>query len=297
MRYQIINDQLIIDQLKVDTDLISQIKSVFPMRLVQPLINQKMVRFNDHVLTTTIMVRSIHDRLIIPLIEPAIPYGYHHDPLKVLYEDALFLIVSKPKGLIIYDPIDLKNPHTLVAMIHGYYQTHGVNGGIYYLHRLDKDTSGIVVCVKHAVFVGMLTDYFTKNHIHRQYTALVKGVVEPKHIVIDQPIGKNRHASNRYLVLPSGKSAKTQIDVIKYGSYHKIPVSVVQATLHTGRTHQIRVHMEYIHHPIINDPYYGSTIDASGLKLHASHIDFIHPLTNDLLSIDDPLDFQLDTIH
>ncbi len=291
MRYTIQNDRLIIDQFIINMDLISQIKSVFPMRLVQPLINEKQVRFNDQILTHTVMVQSKHDRLIIPLVEPTIPYGINPSYLNVLYEDELFLIVSKPKGVIIYDPNDLQNPNTLMALIHGYYQTHGIHGGIYYLHRLDKDTSGIVVCVKYQLFVGMLNDYFVNHDIHRQYTAMVKGMVKPRHIVIDQPIGKNRHQNNRYMVLPNGKPSKTEIDVIQYGVYQNIPVSVVQATLHSGRTHQIRVHMQSIDHAIINDPYYGSIIDQSGLKLHASHIELMHPLTQKSLSIDDPIDY------
>ena len=287
MRYSIRNQQLYIDQFEENTDLIAQIKSVFSMKLIQPLINQGKVWFNHQLLKTSCMVKSSADQVVIPLVQPEIPYGINHEKLNVLYEDELFFIVSKPKGIIIYDPVNLTNPNTLVAMIHGYYQTHGIGGGIYYLHRLDKDTSGIVVCVKHQLFVGMISQLFADQHIHRQYHALVSGMVKPKHQVIEKPIGKNRHLNNRYLIAKDGKYAKTVIDVIEYGCYHHQPVSLVKATLYTGRTHQIRVHLSSISHPIINDAFYGQTMDQSGLKLHASSISFKHPLTNNQLSIDD----------
>lgn len=130
MRCKIEDDRLIIDQMKTSTDLIQQIKSVVAMRLVQPLINQGLVTFNGKIIKTTCMVRSSFDRISIPLNEPMIPYGINTDPLRILYEDDVFLIVSKPKGILIYDLDDPTNADTLVALVHGYYQTHGIHAGI-----------------------------------------------------------------------------------------------------------------------------------------------------------------------
>jgi len=190
---------------------------------------------------------------------------YH--PIEVLFENQDLLIINKPKGLIIY-PDQINQTNTLVNDVLGYYEQHHHGGPVRYLHRLDQDTTGCFVIAKHLLAHSYYTALWDHKTIKRTYLAKVEGVVTPKHQIVQAPIGRHRHKSNQYRVSQTGKNAETHLCVIQ----SKQNQSLVSCQLVTGRTHQIRVHLAYIGHPIVGDPLYGKP-NQTGLCLHSYEVE------------------------
>lgn len=188
-------------------------------------------------------------------------------PLDVLFENQDLLIINKPKGLIIY-PERNDQTNTVVNDVLGYYEQHHLGGPVRYLHRLDQDTTGCFVIAKHLLAHSFYTAHWDHQTIKRTYLAKVEGIVTPKQQTILAPIGRNRHQSNQYRVSPTGKHAETHLTVLKT----KQNQSLVSCQLVTGRTHQIRVHLAHIGHPIVGDPLYGKPSQA-GLCLHSYEVE------------------------
>ncbi len=209
-------------------------------------------------------------------------------PLDIVYEDEDILLINKPTGLVVH-PGSGNSENTLV------------NGLLYYtknlstldefrpgiVHRIDKDTSGLMLVAKNNQTHAILTKYFAKHEIKREYVALLVGVLPNNHIKVDAPIG--RDPKNRKMMCVTSKNSKTAItnlEVIK--RYQKN--TLVKLNLETGRTHQIRVHMKYIGYPVFNDPLYGKeVIKGVGQFLHSKSITFNHPTTNKLMHFETPL--------
>lgn len=191
--------------------------------------------------------------------------------LNILYEDDICLVVEKPVGTIIHD--DGTKTVTLDNYVAGYYQKTGQKHPIYHIHRLDKDTSGCVLYCKQSLLVSYFDSCLADKKVSRIYKAKVTGKIE-KNMTIDKKIGKDRHLNNKYRVSQTGKQAITHIKPIK--SLAK--GTLVQCSLETGRTHQIRVHLSSIGHPIIGDQLYGGG-EKERMYLHASILKFIHPIT------------------
>ena len=220
---------------------------------------------------------------------------------EVVYEDEHLMIINKPSGLVVH-PGNGNQEHTLVngLMMHNQ-NLSDLNGderpGI--VHRIDKDTSGLMVVAKTNKCHELLTEYFKNHKVNRTYIALIKGVFPHETATIDAPIGRDK--TNRLkmaVTAENSKNAVTHLKVLKrYDKY-----TLVSLNLETGRTHQIRVHMAYIGYPIYNDPVYTSKEATEfGQFLHSSEIDFIHPITNEHLHFkcDLPKEFQdfLDTLE
>lgn len=201
-------------------------------------------------------------------------------PLEIVYEDDHLLVVNKPRGLVVH-PAPGHASGTLVNALLYHCQTlSGINGvlrpGI--VHRLDKDTSGLLVVAKSDPAHQGLAQQFKEQRVIRQYTALVHGLVMAERGKIEAPIGRDPHHRQKMAVRPaSGKPAVTRFEVQRRFQRH----TLVRLRLETGRTHQIRVHMSYIGHPLVGDERYGirDPWTAQGQMLHADTLGFVHPLT------------------
>ena len=213
---------------------------------------------------------------------------------EIVYEDDDLMIINKPSGLVVH-PGSGNKEHTLVngLMMHNK-KLSDLSGderpGI--VHRIDKDTSGLMVVAKTNKCHELLTDYFKNKKVKRTYIALIKGVFPHDSATIDAPIGRDKNNRLKMCVTAdNSKNAITHLKVIKrYDKY-----TLVSLNLETGRTHQIRGHMSYIGYPIYNDPVYTSKEATDfGQFLHSSEIDFIHPITGEHLHFkcDLPKEFQ-----
>ena len=214
--------------------------------------------------------------------------------LEIVYEDADVLVVNKPRGMVVH-PAPGHASGTLVnGLMHHCTDLSGINGvarpGI--VHRIDKDTSGLLMVAKNDVAHASLVDQLVNKTVTRKYTALVHGHIAHDKGTIDAPIGRDTKDRQKQAIVDNGKHAVTHFQVIeRFGHF-----TLVECRLETGRTHQIRVHMNYIGYPLAGDPKYGpkKTIDFPGQVLHAGVLGFIHPVSGEYLEFSSPLpeDFE-----
>lgn len=210
-------------------------------------------------------------------------------PLDVVYEDKDVIVVNKPRGLVVH-PAPGHSSGTLVnALLYHCKDLSGINGvmrpGI--VHRIDKDTSGLLMAAKNDLAHAGLAEQLKEHSVNRQYIALVHGNVPHEHGTIDAPIGRDPKDRKLYTVTErNSKHAVTHFLVLeRFGDY-----TLVELKLETGRTHQIRVHMKFIGHPLVGDPAYGPTkakgVMMEGQALHAAVLGFIHPRTKETLQFE-----------
>lgn len=211
-------------------------------------------------------------------------------PLDIVYEDGDLLVVNKPRGMVVH-PAPGHFTGTLVnALLHHCRDLSGINGvlrpGI--VHRIDKDTSGLLVVAKHDRAHESLARQLAEHAVRREYLALVHGNIPVDRGTVDAPIGRDPANRQRMAVVAKGgKTAVTHFVVERrLGAY-----TLLRLRLETGRTHQIRVHMKYIGHPLVGDPKYGPrrTLPINGQALHAAVLGFVHPRTGEHLLFEAPL--------
>ncbi|MGM0846306.1 MAG: RluA family pseudouridine synthase [Bacillota bacterium] len=207
-------------------------------------------------------------------------------PLHVLYEDAHMLIVNKPAGMNTHPNDPAAEQDTLANAAAWHLQQNGEKAEVQHIHRLDRDTTGAVIFAKHALVKGILDRLLAERKIKRTYWAIVHGLVKKKKGTIDQAIGRDRHHNTRRRVSPSGQAATTHYQVLEYNKNKGL--SLIQLGLDTGRTHQIRVHMSSIGHPLAGDTLYGGKAIVKRQALHAKHIELLHPLTEEKVSLEAP---------
>ena len=233
------------------------------------------------------------DAVHIQIPEPEVP-DILPEPmdLDILYEDEDLLFVNKPKGMVVH-PAPGHSTGTLVngLMAHCGHELSGINGvmrpGI--VHRIDMDTTGVLVVCKNDFSHNHVAAQLAEHSITRRYTAIVHGTFQEDEGTVDQPIGRSRTNRMKMAVDPvSGKSAVTHYRVKQRFQQF----TCVECRLETGRTHQIRVHMTYIHHPLLGDTVYGNLphhFHLQGQTLHAGVLGLIHPRTGKYLEVTAPL--------
>ena len=207
----------------------------------------------------------------------------------VLYEDECILLVNKPSGIIIHPEYKDEEKDTLVNRVANYYYHHKIFRNIRYVHRIDLETSGIVLFCKDFLSFSLLNHLMESHLIERKYLALCQNKFKNKEGVVEAPLSKDRHINNKYRVgsSPSSQKAYTTYKVIENKNKK---CSLVELLLKTGRTHQIRVHMSYINHPLCGDELYGGNKKLiSRVALHSYSISFFHPYTNELIKVTCPL--------
>lgn len=231
------------------------------------------------------------DRVILQVPQPKDSTAQAEDiPLEVRFEDEHLLVVVKPRGMLTH-PAPGKYQGTLVnALLYHCRDLSGINGelrpGI--VHRLDRDTSGLILVAKHDDSHRKLQAMFKERALTKRYLALVSGRLAQDEGLIDLPIGRHPHKRFTMAVNPRGKYARSEFQVLRtYGDS-----TLVVVRIHTGRTHQIRVHMAHIGHPVVGDSMYGSKRDKrfpGGFALHAWNLAFVHPITHEALRFYQPL--------
>jgi 23S rRNA pseudouridine1911/1915/1917 synthase len=211
-------------------------------------------------------------------------------PLPIMYQDEDLVIVDKPKGMVVH-PAHGNWDQTMVnALLYHIHDLSGINGelrpGI--VHRLDKDTSGVMVVAKNDQAHRNLAEQIREHTIKREYIALVHGVIKENLGTIDAPIGRSKLDRKKMAVIKDGRRAVSNYEVMKrFNNY-----TLVKVTLLTGRTHQIRVHFAYIKHPVVGDPLYGSAkkhFDLDSQALHACLLGFDHPRSGDYMEFSSDL--------
>lgn len=253
----------------------------YSRNLVLNLLKSGNILVNDKIVKPSYKVHSKDVITIKDVKSPTdeiIPWNY---PLDIVYEDDDIIIVNKPSGMVVHPGAGNKD-HTLVnALKYHTDKLSDINGierlGI--VHRIDKDTSGLIIVAKTNKAHEILGEYFKNHSIKREYIALLCGVLPHDTATIDAPIGRDEKNRLRMTVTPNNsKRAITHLQVLKrYKDY-----TLVKARLETGRTHQIRVHTKYIGYPVYNDPVYASKSEGDfGQFLHSYSMEFIHPITKE----------------
>ncbi|WP_400163719.1 RluA family pseudouridine synthase [Brevibacillus sp. TJ4] len=222
---------------------------------------------------------------------PPEPYGVEPavEPLEVLYEDDHLLIVYKPAGVLLH-PTQPDHQGTLDHLVAGHFARTGVQAKVRHVHRLDQDTSGVVLYAKHAWASALLDEQLRLRTIKRTYLAFVHGHVERQSGKIDKPIGKDRNHPSRRRVTANGDTAITTYEVVE--RYRD--ATLLRCRLETGRTHQIRVHLSHIGHPLIGDALYGGKTKLIARQaLHAYRLEVIHPFDRRQITAEAPLPADL----
>ncbi|MBR3250248.1 MAG: RluA family pseudouridine synthase [Erysipelotrichaceae bacterium] len=202
-------------------------------------------------------------------------------PLDIVYEDEDVIVINKPKDMVVHPAVGNPDGTIVNALLYHCKELSDVNG--YYrpgiVHRIDKDTSGLLVCAKNNEAHNFLSEQLKDKTCYRKYYAIVSGVIENNEGEIDAPIG--RSDKNRQLMCVTSKNSKEAVTLFKVLERYN-DSTLLDVELKTGRTHQIRVHMQFINHPVLNDSRYGKHVfDGTGQYLHAYFLSFIHPKTKE----------------
>lgn len=201
--------------------------------------------------------------------------------LDIVYEDSDLIVVNKPKNMVVHPAVGNYTGTLVNALLFHCKELSDVNG--YYrpgiVHRIDKDTSGLIVCAKNNAAHAFLSEQLKDKTCFRKYYAICNGVIENNEGIINAPIGRNE--KDRQMMAVTNKNSKEAITEFKVLERYD-DSTLVECELKTGRTHQIRVHMKFINHGVVNDNKYNrKVIDSTGQYLHAYYLSFIHPKTKE----------------
>ncbi len=226
--------------------------------------------------------------------EEVLDYQAENLPLEIVYEDQDLAVVNKPQGMVVHPSVGHSSGTLVNALLYHIKDLSTINGvvrpGI--VHRIDKDTSGLLMVAKNDQAHQALADELKAKKFLRKYLAIVHGNLPNDRGKIEAPIGRSEKDRKKQAVTAKGRPAVTHFHVLeRFGNY-----SLLELRLETGRTHQIRVHMAYIGHPLAGDPLYGprKTLKGHGQFLHAQTLGFTHPRTGQVLefSVQPPAIFQ-----
>ena len=212
-------------------------------------------------------------------------------PIDIIYEDKDIIVVNKPKGMVVH-PANGNPDGTLVNAIMAICKDSlsGIGGEIRpgIVHRLDKDTSGLLIVAKNDMAHVNMSEQIKRHEVKKTYIALVRGIVKENEATIDMPIGRSNSDRKKMAVIKNGKNAVTHIKVLKrYDKY-----TLLEINIETGRTHQIRVHLAHIGYPVIGDYIYSNGKNEFGIVgqcLHAKSLEFKHPITGKDMKLEAPL--------
>ena len=256
---------------------------------------QKMIE-NGNILVNDIKVKDSYkvkenDYITIEALEETTDILPENIPLDIYYEDDDLIVVNKPSGMVVH-PAPGNYTGTLVnALIYHTNNLSKVNTNIRpgIVHRIDADTSGLLLVAKNDKSHNILAEAIQKKEVVREYIALVEGIIMEDTATIDAPIGRDKKDRKKMTVTSeNSKDAVTHIRVLERYK----DSTLIRCKLETGRTHQIRVHLSYIGHPVVNDPVYGhkKLIDKDfGQMLHAEKLGFVHPTTKEYMEFTAPL--------
>ncbi len=289
---------------RLDAFLASQIEGWSRARL-QKLIENEDVLVNGRVSKPAYKLREGDELEVELTAPPATDFAPENIPLDIVYEDDTLVVVNKPAGLVVHPAAGTPSGTLANALAYHFQQLpdsgSGIRPGI--VHRLDRDTSGLLVVAKTETALENLSDQFRDRTVFKSYVALVHGRVSPDSGKIDQPLARDRSNRTRMAVVRGGRNALTLYHVRQ--SFDRF--TLLDVELKTGRTHQIRVHLAWIKHPVVGDETYGGGRDNTILNpqlraqvrhlnrhfLHAEKLAFTHPKTNEPVKFETPLPSEL----
>lgn len=275
------------ENIRLDQYLVEELK--ISRSKIQKLIKDGRITLNGKQINVSALVKLGDIITVSDNIDFEINITGEDIPLDIVYEDKYLLVINKPSGMVVHPAPGNYHGTMVNALIYRFELSSKdpIRPGI--VHRIDKDTSGLLVVAKDDYTHELLSDMISKKEVERIYYALVDGIIPHETGTIDAPIGRDPNNRQKMKVTDiNSKNAVTHFRVLKRYSTNQ---TLIECKLETGRTHQIRVHMAYIGYPIYNDPVYGKTKHPSsfGQFLHSKRLKFIHPITHELLEFDTPL--------
>ncbi len=271
MRIESKKDNIRIDQYLMEELDISRSK-------IQKAIKNNNIKVNDVVIKNSYKVKE-NDIIDYEIEEEKMDVEPEKMDLNIVYEDNDVMVINKDNGIVVHPAIGNVSGTLVNGLMDYSNNLSDINGefrpGI--VHRIDAYTTGLIMIAKNNKAHELLSKQLENKTTHRIYVALVWGVINNDTGTIDAPIGRSIKDRKKMSILPGGKTAITHFKVLE--RYKN--ATLIELKLETGRTHQIRVHMEYIGHPIVNDPVYGrkKIFDSTGQCLHAKELGFVHPTT------------------
>lgn len=285
------NLNLIVEENGIRIDRYLSSHSDLSRSFIQKLSEEGKISVNGKQVKSSYKV-SINEEIIVEVPEMEnLETKPENIPLDILYEDSDLIVINKPKGMVVHPASGIYTGTLVNALLYHCKDLSGINGvlrpGI--VHRIDKDTTGcIIACKNDFTHVEIAKQLETKT-CHREYRAIVMGNITHDNGMIDAPIGRDPRDRQKMTVTDKGsREARTHFQVLeRFGNS-----TYVECALETGRTHQIRVHMKYINHPVMGDEKYGKKcpyMNTNGQVLHAYKITFVHPRTQKEMTIEAPL--------
>ena len=279
MEYQVNQNDIRLDNFLTDVLEVSRSQVTKMIKAKEVLVNGKnvkpgfMLKEND-----TVIVNHVDEDGVKP----------EKMDLDIVYEDDDVIVVNKANGVVVH-PGAGNHSGTLVNGLLYHTKLSDINGEVRpgIVHRIDAYTTGLLMIAKNNRAHEILAEELAEKKTYRKYVALVWGVIESDSGEIDAPIGRSKNDRKKMAIRADGKEAITHFKVLK--RYEK--ATLIELRLETGRTHQIRVHMNYIGHPVVNDPVYGNRklFDDTGQCLHAKELGFVHPTTGEYMQFDSEL--------
>ena len=279
MEYQVNQNDIRLDNFLTEVMEVSRSQVTKMIKAKEVLVNGKnvkpgfMLKEND-----TVIVNHVDEDGVKP----------EKMDLDIVYEDDDVIVVNKANGVVVH-PGAGNHSGTLVNGLLYHTKLSDINGEVRpgIVHRIDAYTTGLLMIAKNNRAHEILAEELAQKKTYRKYVALVWGVIESDSGEIDAPIGRSKNDRKKMAIRADGKEAITHFKVLK--RYEK--ATLIELRLETGRTHQIRVHMNYIGHPVVNDPVYGNRklFDDTGQCLHAKELGFVHPTTGEYMQFDSEL--------
>lgn len=256
---------------------------------IQQWIKEEQVQVNEASAKANYKVQT-DDKITVTVPEPVEIDAQPEDiAIDIVYEDEDVVVINKAQGMVVHPSIGHHSDTLVNALLYHVKDLSGINGKIRpgIVHRIDKDTSGLLMVAKNDKAHESLANQLQDKTARREYIALVHGVIPNDKGTIDAPIGRDPKNRKKFAVVENGKPSITHFEVIeRFKEY-----TLLKLQLETGRTHQIRVHLDYIGHRMAGDPLYGprKTLEGNGQFLHAAALSFEHPTTGERLHFEAPL--------
>lgn len=276
--------------IRIDTFISSKIEELSRSQ-IQKLIEEHRIFVNQKEVKSNYKTKSL-DEITIRIPEPVkLDLVPENIDIEIIYEDEDLAVVNKPQGMVVHPAAGNYSGTLVNALLARCSSLSSINGVIRpgIVHRIDKDTSGVLVVAKNDNAHRKLSEQIKNHTVKRAYTALVEGIIKEDNGTINKPIGRHPIERKKMAILSkNGREAITHFQVLERFK----DFTLIEARLETGRTHQIRVHMASIGHPLVGDPVYGhkkQRFKLRGQALHAKTLGFIHPRTEEYMEFSAPL--------
>lgn len=286
--------------LRLDKLLVELLTSYdYSRSYIQKLIKEECISVNNQIITNNNFVVKPNSQITItiknPILDPNLVKNDEID-LDIIYQDDDLLVINKQNNITVHPSLSNTNNTIVNALLASDVELSSINGelrpGI--VHRIDKQTTGLLIVAKNDKTHKLLSEMFKNHQIYKEYLAIVSGVIKPNKGLIDAPIGRSQIDRKKMSVTAkNSKQAITTFEVVE----RFLKNTLVKCQIQTGRTHQIRVHFNYINHPVLNDPVYGKKhqeFTDFGQYLHAYKLRFTHPITKKEIELISPLPKEFD---